>query len=558
MVLFQNKKSEERLEEIKTQEEEDLIKILANKYKLPYVDLSLISIDIDALKLIPEEKARVANIAAFQTTGKKLSIAVLSPNMQITKNIISELEEKEYKINLFMTTSTGLKRAWKRYAEVPEYIEITKGVIEVSSDKIEEYTSKVKTFDDLKAIFESFTAEKKKRKVSEVVEVVMAGAIKSDASDIHLEPKDGSVGFRLRIDGVLHEIFDFSYDVYQLLLSRIKLVSGLKLNIKNKAQDGRFSIHIKDLEIEIRVSLIPGGYGESIVMRILNPKAISVTFESLGIEPHLYEILSKEIEKPNGMLLTTGPTGSGKTTTLYAILKKINSPDIKIITLEDPIEYHLTGITQTQTNEKQGYTFANGLRAILRQDPDIILVGEIRDLETAKIAINSALTGHLVLSTLHTNNAAGTIPRLIDLGVNPNIIAPALNISLAQRLVRKLCQKCKKQTKPKDKELEIIKKIFDSFPKNIPVPDIKNINIWNQTGCTECNNIGYKGRIGIYEAILLDENIEKIILDRPNETAIQKSAESQGILTMVQDGILKVINGVTSLEELKRVIELET
>ena len=557
MILFQDKKSEEKLEEIKIKEEEDLAKILANKYKLPYVNLSLISIDIDALKLIPEEKARTAQVAAFQITGKKLQVAILSPNMQITKDVIGELKEKEYKVNLFMATSIGLERAWKRYAEVPKYVEITKGVIEVSSDRIEEYTNKVKTFDDLKTIFESFTAEKKKRKVSEVVEVIMAGAIKSDASDIHLEPKDGSVGFRLRIDGVLHEIFDFNYDVYHLLLSRIKLVSGLKLNIKDKAQDGRFSIHIKDLEIEIRVSLIPGGYGESIVMRILNPKSISVTFESLGIEPHLYEILSREIERPNGMLLTTGPTGSGKTTTLYAILKKINSPDIKIITLEDPIEYHLTGITQTQTNEKQGYTFANGLRAILRQDPDVILVGEIRDLETAKIAINSALTGHLVLSTLHTNNAAGTIPRLIDLGVNPNIIAPALNISLAQRLVRKLCPKCKKQVTPQGKELETIKKILDSFPKNIPVPDIKNITAWNAIGCVECNSIGYKGRIGVYEAILLDENIEMLILDRPSESAIQKSSQGQGILNMAQDGILKVINGTTSLEELKRVIELE-
>ena len=557
MVLFQDKKSEEMLGEIKIKEEEDLAKILANKYKLPYIDLSLISIDLDALKLIPEEKARAAQMAAFQTTGKKLQVAILSPNIQITKDTIGELKEKEYKVNLFMATSAGLERAWKRYAEIPQYVEITKGVIEVSSDKIEEYTSKVKTFDDLKNIFESFTAEKKKRKVSEVVEVIMAGAIKSDASDIHLEPKDGTVGFRLRIDGVLHEIFDFSYNVYQLLLSRIKLVSGLKLNIKDKAQDGRFSIHVKDLEIEIRVSLIPGGYGESIVMRILNPKSISVTFENLGIEPHLYEVLSREIERPNGMLLTTGPTGSGKTTTLYAILKKINSPDIKIITLEDPIEYHLTGITQTQTNEKQGYTFANGLRAILRQDPDVILVGEIRDLETAKIAINSALTGHLVLSTLHTNNAAGTIPRLIDLGVNPNIIAPALNISMAQRLVRKLCPKCKKQVTPQGKELETIKKILDSFPKNIPVPDIKNITAWNAIGCVECNSIGYKGRIGVYEAILLDENIEMLILDRPSESAIQKSSQGQGILNMAQDGILKVINGTTSLEELKRVIELE-
>ena len=267
-------------------------------------------------------------------------------------------------------------------------------------------------------------------------------------------------------------------------------------------------------------------------------------------------ILEKELSKPNGMILTTGPTGSGKTTTLYAFLKKIYTPDTKIITLEDPVEYHLPNIVQTQVEEAIGYSFSAGLRSILRQDPDIIMVGEIRDLETAKTAINSALTGHLVLSTLHTNNAAGTIPRLIDLGVNPTSIAPAVNISMAQRLARKLCDKCKEKQPASEAESAVIKKVIETFPLNRKRPDIAEVFVWKAKGCKFCNNLGYKGRIGIYEAILIDEEVEPLILLNPTETEILKKSEKQGILNMKLDGVLKVLDGTTSLDELQRVIEL--
>lgn len=552
--MFKEEDNKEKLNEMREKEAEDLSQILAQKYKLPYLDLSRVTIDLDALKIIPEETAIAAKIAVFQKVGKKIQVAAQSPNPEPTKLALKELEQKGYQPTVYMVSEISLKRAWKRYAEVPDFVEISKGIIEISSEKLEDLLKQSKTIDDLKNIFSTAVLSKKDRRISEVLEIVLAGAISSNASDAHIEPQEKQVKLRFRLDGVLHDIFFFENKIYNLLLSRIKLVSGLKLNIRDRAQDGRFSIHLKDSEIEVRVSVIPGNYGESIVLRILNPKTISVAFEDLGIEKRLLEIISKELKKPNGMILTTGPTGSGKTTTLYAFLKKIYTTEIKIITLEDPIEYHLAGINQTQIEEEKDYTFSNGLRSVLRQDPDVIMVGEIRDLDTAKIAINAALTGHMVLSTLHTNNAAGTIPRLIDLGVNPNIIAPAVNMAIAQRLVRKLCDKCKQKREPKKEELEIVKKIIKTLPQNYDTP--AELAFWEAKGCDSCNNMGYRGRIGIFEAILVDENIEKLILKKPGETEILKAAESQNILDMKQDGVLKAIKGITTIEELQRVVEL--
>ena len=279
--------------------------------------------------------------------------------------------------------------------------------------------------------------------------------------------------------------------------------------------------------------------------------------EELGINEKLLNIILHELKKPNGMILNTGPTGSGKTTTLYAFLKKIHTPEIKIITIEDPIEYHLKGIVQTQVEEEKGYTFLEGLRSALRQDPDVIMVGEIRDEETAEIAVNASLTGHLVFSTLHTNNAAGTFPRLIDLGVNSKVITSAINIAMAQRLVRKLCNKCKKKSVLGGKENVLIKKVLDSISDKNYLKDLDAQNVYEEVGCQECNFTGYKGRTGIYEAVLTDEKIENIVIQNPSEREINKASESQGILNMKQDGILKILQGMTSLDELSRVIDLE-
>ncbi len=557
MVKFEEKKQKEKIEELREREEEDLAKIMAKRHDLPYLDLSKITIDLDYLKIIPEETSRSAKIAVFQGVGKNLQAGVANPKLNAALEAIQNLENKGYKIQLFLVSEFSLKIVWGKYKEIPAFMEMTRGVIDISSEKMEEFGNQIQTPDDLKKIFDRMVSLKENRRVSEVLELVLAGALQMDASDIHIEPQEKRIRLRFRLDGVLQDILYFEHNYYQLLLSRIKLISELKLNIHNRPQDGRFSIHLKGTEIEIRTSALPGPYGESLVLRVLNPKTIAVAFEDLGIHSRLSDLLLKEIQRPNGMILTTGPTGSGKTTTLYAFLKKVYTPGVKIITLEEPIEYHIEGITQTQTNSKAGYDFASGLRSILRQDPDIIMVGEIRDLDTAKTAINAALTGHLVFSTLHTNDAAGTIPRLIDLGVEVNILSPAINVSMAQRLIRKLCVYCRKKEKPTNQELDLIKGIVASMPKNIKKPDLSNLEVWKPVGCPKCQGTGYKGRIGIFEAILIDDELERLILKMPSGVEIKKAAAKQGTLNMLQDGILKVINGITSLGELGRIIELE-
>jgi type II secretory ATPase GspE/PulE/Tfp pilus assembly ATPase PilB-like protein len=341
---------------------------------------------------------------------------------------------------------------------------------------------------------------------------------------------------------------------YNSLLSRIKLLSGIKLNISGKPQDGRFSIAFgKNTSIEIRTSSLPTEYGESLVLRILNPQSL-IEIKDLGLRKDLFETLQNEIQKPNGMIIMTGPTGSGKTTTLYAILKKIHNPNIKIITIEDPIEYHIKGISQTQVNETKGYNFANGLRAIVRQDPDVILVGEIRDRETVEIAIQAALTGHLVLSTVHTNDAVGTIARLIALGAHMPNIGPALNIAAAQRLLRKICPKCSALETPTDEEFKKIKEGLKRLPKSIELPKKidKNLKIIKAKGCKFCNKTGYKGRIGIFEIIEIDDSMEKFIAKKPSTAEIKEKALSRGFVTMEQDGLIKILQGLTTIEELER------
>jgi type II secretory ATPase GspE/PulE/Tfp pilus assembly ATPase PilB-like protein len=415
----------------------------------------------------------------------------------------------------------------------------------------------VKTIADIKKLIEETLAQKKSYRISRILEIVLAGAITLGASDIHLEPEQRDVRMRYRLDGVLNDILKFDQETYKLLLSRIKLTSSMKLNVRGKAQDGRFSIKLGDKEIEVRSSLLPGAYDETLVLRVLNPNSIAVQLDELGINPRLLGMIEKELRKPNGMILNTGPTGSGKTTTLYAFLRKIYTPDVKIITIENPIEYHLPGIVQTQTNDEEDYTFLEGLRSALRQDPDVIMVGEIRDNETAEIAVNAALTGHLVFSTLHTNNAAGTFPRLIDLGVNPKVITSAINIAMAQRLVRRLCPDCRKEVAIEAKDKNIITTVLQSIQDKSYLEGIQTDKVYKADGCEKCNFTGFKGRTGVYEAILTDEKVEGVVNESPSEREIVRAAQGQNILNMKQDGIIKVLQGQTSIEELERVIDLE-
>ncbi|NQU82594.1 MAG: type II/IV secretion system protein [Parcubacteria group bacterium] len=419
------------------------------------------------------------------------------------------------------------------------------GQITVSEEQIKKIGD-VKDIDNFKKVIEDNISGD----ITSFVEALLIGAILLEVSDIHVEPEEEDITIRIRMDGVLHEIIKIEQEVYKRLLSRIKILSSIKLNVVDTSQDGRFTINIGKKEIETRISVLPSEYGETIVARVLDPKNL-IEIEELGIRKDIKQVFEKEIKQPNGMIIVTGPTGSGKTTTLYAILKKLKNSEIKIVTIEDPIEYHLPGISQSQVNEKKGYTFASGLQAIVRQDPDVILIGEIRNLETAQIALQAALTGHLVLTTLHTNDAAGTVVRLQALGEKLTNIAPALNLAIAQRLARKVCEKCKEMKAPTSEESKKIEKEFESLPKTVKLPPITKIP--TAKGCPACNNSGYSGRIGIYEFFQVDDEMENFIIASPSIADLNKKAKERGMASVRQDGFIKVIEGVTTIKEIERV-----
>ncbi len=557
MVDFDEEKQNKRLEEMRKNEEEDVSRILASRYGFNYLELSAIPINSDALRILNEEEARASNIAIFAMLGKKIQVAIISPKDEKTVSVINRLSDEGYFPTVHMVSRRSLEKAWGRYKDLSYSSESTSGTFDIAGDQVILMMDKIKHIADIEKLIKDLLGVKQTYKISKILEIMLAGALALGASDIHLEPEEIEVRMRFRIDGVLLDAFKFDKNTYTLILSRLKLLSGLKLNVKDEAQDGRFSIKIKDNNIEIRTSLLPGAYNESVVMRLLNPKSIAVSLEDLGIEKRTLDILLEQINKPNGMLLITGPTGSGKTTTLYAFIKKIYSPDIKILTIEDPIEYHLDGIVQTQVEEEKGYTFLAGLRAAMRQDPDVIMVGEIRDAETAGTAIQAALTGHLVFSTLHTNSAAGAFPRLIDLQVSPKTIPSALNVSMAQRLLRKLCQYCKLEREMTDKERKIVDETLISIHDKTYLEGIQTLKIFDAKGCDKCNSTGYKGRIAIVEAILSTREIEEVIINNSSEREIKEAAITQNILDMKQDGILKVLKGISSIDELGRVIDLE-
>lgn len=549
MVTFEEGKQLRKLSQLRHKEEEDTVKLLAEKYAIPYADLATAPVNVDALGVVRETDAREAEAAAIQKVGKRLQIGVKNPENPKTKSLLENLAKLGYSYDLFLVSEASLEKAWLFYASVAKRSHAITGEVEVSPERLGVFRTQVKTLEDIARLLANIET----KRTTDILEIIIAGALETDASDIHLEPQAEHVRLRYRLDGTLNDVTFIPTPSYKFVLSRIKLISEMKLNIQTRGQDGRFTIKVEETEIEVRTSTLPGPYGENIVLRVLNPKAISVGFSELGMQPWVETTMASELAKPNGMILTTGPTGSGKTTTLYAFIRKVHTAGTKIITLEDPIEYHLTGIEQTQVDPASGYDFANGLRSILRQDPDVILVGEIRDLETAQTAMHAALTGHLVFSTLHTNNAAGTIPRLLDLGVDPAIMAPAINVSMAQRLVRKLCQKCKTEYQPTAEERETLKREVSQLPQSIPHPDIP-ITLWKAPGCDACAKTGYKGRTSVFEIILIDETVESMIAKKPTEAQLKEVAVRQGQITMRQDGVLKVIAGITDLAEVERVV----
>lgn len=571
MVHFDEEEQQKRYDQLRSEEEEGLVAMLAqSRYGIPSIDLKGLPIDNDAIRLLEERDARALDVAPYKLVGKKVSLAVRSPIADGALKAKEMLEAKGYDVELVMASEGSLKKVWSRYEDLSFATRSRAGGLDISQDVLAELAEKVNNIEDaVSEIQGALTDEDETHHLSRVLEVILGAAIGIGASDVHIEPMEEAVELRFRLDGVLRIITTMTGATYKQLNTRIKLLSGLKLTISSNPQDGRFSAFMtqktdkgtEEVEINFRTSLIPGAYGESIVLRILNPKSIRVGLEDLGILPPMFDIFMREIRKPNGMILLTGPTGSGKTTTLYAFLQKIYSPEIKIITIEDPIEYHLAGITQTQVDHKKGYTFLEGLRSALRQDPDVMMVGEIRDPETAKIAVESALTGHLVFSTLHTNNAQGVIPRLIDLDVNPKILVSALSLSIAQRLVRTLCPHCKEERPVTPEEKTLIETIWNEAVakgKNMEQFGVQKNSekLWAAKGCAQCNNTGYKGRIGIFEVIQTDEHIEKIIVESPSEREIKKIADAQGTLDMKEDGLIKILQGKTDFEEVKSVVDL--
>ena len=530
--------------------EERAAERLAKELGLGYVNLEKLPISLDAVRIVPEAEARDGKLATIEAKSNQVALAVVDPRLPAAKKVIDELRAKSYEVKVVVVSSSSLLAAWHYYQFVkPEEEQIT-GKVRIGKNRLDELRERLGTLDAVKKEFGSI--DQNKASPTAFIEVVLAGALAMRASDIHTEAAEKKAKIRFRVDGLLHDVFDaFGMTAYDAFVLRIKLLSGMKINVRDEAQDGRFTIALGEKEVEMRVAVIPAEFGETIVMRILDPSATMVTLPDLGLREDNLVIVKKALARPNGLILNTGPTGSGKTTTLYAFLRTINDPEIKIITLEDPIEYRIEGIEQTQVDDEAGYTFASGLRAIVRQDPDVILVGEVRDLETADIALQAALTGHLVLSTLHTNDAVGAVPRLINLGVKPVSIGPALALVIAQRLVRVLCEKCKKTVALDDEQKKKFKAFVDRLPAKVDHAKYAEFKVCEPVGCSACNGIGYKGRVGIFEFLTGGADIEETILKEASEVALRAVAKRQEMVTMQEDGVLKVFEGKTTFSEVE-------
>ena len=535
---------------------EDLIRLKAYILGIPFVDLEEIKVDPNILQIIPEPVARENNIVAFRREGNKLEVAMLDPEDLKTIEFIKK--KSNLKILPRLTSAKGIKNVLTQYqqslkAEFSQFIKDEGEEVK----KISASEGGQKPAEDKKSL------EEKAKEISiiRIVDSLLKHAILQRASDIHIEPMEKEVLVRYRIDGILRDAMTLPAVTKSGIVARIKVLSNLKLDEHRLPQDGRFKIETDDYKYSCRVSILPVFNGEKIVMRLLSENAKGYTFEQLGLYGEALERVQKAIKKPVGIILVTGPTGSGKTTTLYSIMEILNSPEVNISTVEDPIEYRMPRINQTQVNAKIGLTFAAGLRSLLRQDPDILMVGEIRDKETASLAINAALTGHLVLSTLHTNSAAGAIPRLIDMGIEPFLLSSTLSLILAQRLVRKLCDG-KEKYRLREEELknlekyikiEKVKKMLESEKILTKTGKLENVDFYRPKQTKECID-GYKGRIGIFEALEISESIKSLIQKGANSDEIQSRGEKEGMNLMVEDGFLKVAKGVTSIEEVLRVI----
>ena len=533
--------------------EERLVKLVSDFLNVPTVDLTSSEIPQDVLKIIPEPIARRHQVVAFKKKGNELDLAMNDPEDLQTREFVKK--KTGFVIKPFLATKTSMDYALSQY-----HGNLKTEFENILASKKESKSGGVKTEEaegtDLAKMAEEIP-------VFRVVDTLLEYAIFESASDIHIEPQENEVMVRYRIDGILHDVMTLPKIIQLAVVARIKVLSNLKIDEHRLPQDGRFKLQTDEYNISFRVSTIPIFDGEKVVLRLLDEGAKALTFEELGFARTSLAVIKRNLSRPHGMTLVSGPTGSGKSTTLYTILTKLNIKGVNISTIEDPIEYRIMGVNQMQVNPKIGLTFAVGLRALLRQDPNIIMIGEIRDLETSEEAIHAAMTGHIVLSTLHTNNAAGAIPRLLDMGVEPYLIASTLNTVIGQRLVRKICEHCKKPIRLDEKEAKSLSQDFNlenllEVMKREQVLDkkvkhIEDVEFFEGEGCEKCGRTGYKGRMGIYETLDITENIAKLIMSRMTTAQIQEQGVNEGMVLMWQDGFIKAHTGLTTIFEVLRV-----
>jgi len=548
----ENKNFQHYIIEKKILSKTELYEKAADYFGVEFINIKDQPIDKETLLMVPEQIAISHNLIAFYSDDKIIKIAAVDPeDLEIFEFI---KKKTKLKPEIFLTTPENIKEGLKHYSQSleSEFKYFSKG--EIKNGKI--ISAAVKG--DLKKAAKDLP-------IIRIVNDLLEYAIMEEASDIHIEPEEKDVIIRYRIDGILHNVMTLPKNTQAGIIARIKILSNLKVDEHRLPQDGRFKINTDKFKVSFRTSIIPTFDGEKIVMRLLNEKAQVLSLEELGFQPSSFDIVKRNINKPHGMILVTGPTGSGKSTTLYTVLNILNTSKVNICTIEDPIEYRAPHVNQSQTNQKIGFTFAAGLRSLLRQDPDIIMVGEIRDEETAEIAVHAAMTGHLLLSTLHTNDAVTTLPRLSQMNIPPFLVASTTNVIVSQRLVRKICDKCKEEYKPDEKTIELLKKQFDiektldkleklkiitSSQKNL-----ESLKFYKGKGCSKCGNSGYKGRVGIYETLEITNEMASLILNNATSDELKEQAEKQGMITMLEDGLIKAQNGTTTIDEIVRVTQ---
>ncbi len=537
------------VEDINRQFQERDVSDKAKQLGLSYIDITSIPINVDLLYLLEYEEAKKALCMPFFRVGKKLRVAVSDPEAPETKTVLEKLRAKGYLLNVTLASDKGILAkieemyASKQYKVKQEIVNVVK------DEELAAYEKEIENLTQLKDKLADISSE-------EALNFINVGAIKTGTSDIHFQPEEGKVLVRFRIDGVLQKIFEMTKEVYGNIANQIKYKSKMKLNIDNVPQDGRYSFTINQKKIDVRVSSLPTEFGESIVCRLLDSRRGVVSFEDLGFRRDALELLHMASSLSHGMVLVTGPTGSGKTTTLYSLIHEYNKPENKIITLEDPVEYMISNVSQSQINEKRDYTFASGLRAILRQNPDVVMIGEVRDLETAEACAQAALTGHVLLTTLHTNSAVEAIPRLVNMGLPPFMIAPTLHLVIAQRLVRRVCSKCQDispMNKAEEEEINEVVSYIRTIKPNLSITIPNQIAHAHPDGCDFCSHTGYRGQSTVVEAFLVDLDVKELILDKASSVKIIEAARQKGMLTMREDGILKVLELTTTLSEVHRV-----